>query len=114
MQLHSIKSKAGAVSKRKRVGRGNSAGQGTYCGRGIKGQLSRKSGRKRAGFEGGQTPLVMRLPKLKGFKSPSKIKFQVVNVSDLDRFNDGDEVNILTLPGKEVGAQKIPAGKSFR
>ena len=106
MLLNSIKAKAGATKSKKRVGRGNSSGSGTYCGRGCKGQGQRKSGNLRPGFEGGQTPLIMRLPKLKGFKNPNKIKFQVVNVKDLELFNDGDEVNILTLLEKKLVRRK--------
>ena len=97
MLLHSIKSKSGATKAKKRVGRGNASGSGTYSGRGCKGQGQHKSGNTRPGFEGGQTPLIMRLPKLKGFKNPNKIDFQIVNVKDIERFKDGDEVSILTL-----------------
>lgn len=104
MQLNSIKPKV--KKARKRVGRGNSSGSGTYCGRGCKGQGQRKSGNVRAGFEGGQTPLISRLPKLKGFKNPNKAEFQIVNVQDLERFNDGDEVNVLTLLEKKLIRKK--------
>jgi len=104
MLLHSIKSKSGKT--RKRVGRGNASGSGTYCGRGSKGQGQRKSGNVRPGFEGGQTSLISRLPKLKGFKNPNRVPFQIVNVSDLDRFNDGDEVNVLSLLEKKLIRQK--------
>lgn len=97
MKLHQLKPKAGATKKRIRVGRGNGSGKGTYSTRGNKGQGQRKSGNVRPGFEGGQTPLIMRLPKLKGFKSPNKVVFQVVNLHQLNIFNDGEEVNMLTL-----------------
>lgn len=106
MLLHSIKSKSGSAKARKRVGRGNASGHGTYCGRGSKGQGQRKSGNLRPGFEGGQTPLISRLPKLRGFKNPNKITFQIVNLKDLDRFNDGDEVNVLTLLEKKLVRRK--------
>ena len=107
MQLNSIKPKAGALKSKRRVGRGNGSGRGTFSGRGCKGQGQRKSGNVRAGFEGGQTPLIMRLPKLKGFKNPNKVEFQVINVKDLDQFNDGDEVNVLTLLEKGLVRRKI-------
>ena len=107
MLLNSIKYKGGAMKAKKRVGRGNSSGSGTYCGRGCKGQGQRKSGNVRPGFEGGQTPLIMRLPKLKGFKNPNKVKFQIVNVSDLECFKDGDEVNVLTLIEKKLVSKKL-------
>jgi len=97
MKLNSIKPKSGSVKSKKRLGRGNASGHGTYSGRGCKGQGQRKSGNVRPGFEGGQTPLIMRLPKLKGFKSPTKIVYQIINVGDLERFKDGDEVNVLAL-----------------
>ncbi|MBN2095814.1 50S ribosomal protein L15 [Candidatus Peregrinibacteria bacterium] len=106
MLLNSIQSKSGATKKKKRIGRGNASGHGTFSGRGCKGQGQRKSGNVRPGFEGGQTPLIMRLPKLRGFKNPTKAYFQVVNVKDLDRFKDGDEVNVLTLLEKRLVRQK--------
>jgi len=106
MQLNNIKPKVGAAKAKRRVGRGNSSGVGTYCGRGCKGQGQRKSANVRPGFEGGQTSLIMRLPKLKGFKNINKITYQVVNVKDLNRFNDGDEVNVETLLEKRLISKK--------
>ncbi len=107
MQLNSIQKKRGAVKAKRRVGRGNASGAGTYCGRGSKGQGQRKSGNVRPGFEGGQTPLIMRLPKLKGFKNPNRLDFQVVNVSKLNVFKDGEEVNVLTLLEKKLIRRKM-------
>jgi len=106
MFLNSIKPKSGSVKAGKRVGRGNASGHGTYSGRGCKGQGQRKSGTVRPGFEGGQTPLMRRLPKLRGFKSPTRIQYQVLNVGDLERFKDGDEVNVLTLIEKKLIKRK--------
>ena len=97
MNLNSIKPKRGSVRAKKRLGRGNASGHGTYSGRGNKGQGQRKSGNVRPGFEGGQTPLIMRLPKLRGFKSPTKTDYQIVNVGQLEKFKDGEEVNVLAL-----------------
>ena len=93
---------------RKRVGRGMGSGKGRYSGRGIKGQKSRAgSHAMRAGFEGGQMPLAMRTAKLRGNTSrdampigPFRTYTQPVNVRDLDRFEDGDEVNSETLKAK--------------
>jgi large subunit ribosomal protein L15 len=93
---------------RKRVGRGLGSGKGRYSGRGIKGQKSRAgSHRMRAGFEGGQMPLAMRLPKLRGNTSrdampvgPFRTYSQPVNIRDLDRFDAGDEVTPETLKAK--------------
>ena len=105
MKLNSLKPKV--KKTRKRVGRGNASGSGTYSGRGCKGQGQRKSGKVRPGFEGGQTPLIMRLPKLKGFKSPNKINYQIVNLKDLNKaFKDGEEVNIETLLNKRLISKK--------
>jgi len=107
MQLNNIQKKRGVDKTRKRVGRGNASGVGTYCGRGCKGQGQRKSGNVRPGFEGGQTPLIMRLPKLKGFKNPNRLAFQIVNVGNLNCFKDGDEVNVLALLEKGLIRRKL-------
>lgn len=106
MQLSSIKVNKGARKSPRRVGRGNASGRGTFCGRGCKGQGQRKSANVRPGFEGGQTPLIMRLPKLKGFKSPAKAVFQIINLKDLNRFKDGDEVSLITLLEKKLVRKK--------
>ncbi|MBN2307293.1 50S ribosomal protein L15 [Candidatus Peregrinibacteria bacterium] len=106
MKLNEMKSKAGSTKSRKRIGRGNASGHGTYSGRGCKGQGQRKSGKVRPGFEGGQTPLINRLPKLRGFKNPTKIGFQVINVGKLDIYKDNEEVNIQTLLEKKLVSRK--------
>ncbi len=80
----------------KRVGRGNASGTGTTAGRGSKGQSCRSGGKVRPGFEGGQTPLHKRLPKLKGFKNKFRTEYQPVNVSQLDSF-DGKTVTVKEL-----------------
>jgi len=93
---------------RKRVGRGPGSGTGKYSGRGIKGQKSRSgSHAMRAGFEGGQMPLAMRLPKLRGNTSkdampvgPFRTYTQPVNIRDLERFEAGEEVTPETLKAK--------------
>ena len=95
---------------RKRVGRGPGSGKGRYSGRGIKGQKSRSGSHKmRAGFEGGQMPIYMRIGKLRGSTSadampigPFRTSTQPVNVRDLDRFEAGDEVTPETLVEKRV------------
>ena len=96
--------------ERKRVGRGLGSGKGRHSGRGIKGQKSRAgSHAMRAGFEGGQMPLTMRIPKLRGSTSkdampigPFRPYTQPVNLRDLDRFADGDEVTPEALVEKRV------------
>ncbi len=106
MKLNEMKPKVGSTKARKRVGRGNASGSGTFCGRGCKGQGQRKSANVRPGFEGGQTSLISRLPKLRGFKNPNKVFFQVVNVGSLNDFKDGAEVNIQTLLEKKLVSKK--------
>src|SRR5205814_4045052 len=91
MKLHDLKGADGARRERKRVGRGTGSGHGKTAGRGQKGQLSRSEG-FRLGFEGGQMPLAQRLPKLGGFKNPFKKYYRPLNLTKLNRFQDGAEV----------------------
>ena len=96
------------TAKRKRIGRGDGS-CGTYSGKGMKGQTSRTGGRRRPGFEGGQTPLIRRMPKLRGFRSLGKIKYQVVNVGDLEKkFKEGDKITkeMLAKEGLIFNAKK--------
>ena len=103
MQINDLFPAPGSRKKRKRVGRGNGSGHGSTAGRGDKGQGSRAGGTKGAGFEGGQTPLAMRLPKLPGFKNRNRVEYAVVNVSRLDEvFADGDVVDAESLTAKGV------------
>lgn len=106
MQLNTIKPKKGSTHVRKNLGRGNGSGHGTFCSHGCKGTGQRQGGNVRPGFEGGQTPLVRRLPKLRGFKNPNALEFQVVNLSDLNVFKDGEEVNPLNLFQKKLVRRK--------
>lgn len=106
MKLNEMKPRAGSLKGKRRVGRGNASGHGTYCGRGCKGQGQRKSANLRPGFEGGQTPLISRLPKLRGFRNPNKVVFQVVNVGNLNDFKDGEEVSVQTLLEKKLVSKK--------
>ncbi len=87
MRLHELKPARGSRTKRTRVGRGISAGQGKTSGRGQKGQGSRESSSVPKGFEGGQMKQSMRLPKLRGFHNRFRREYQVVNLSKLNRFN---------------------------
>jgi large subunit ribosomal protein L15 len=80
MKLHDLKPAEGARTERRRLGRGIAAGQGKTAGRGTKGQKARAGGSIPPWFEGGQTPLHMRIPKLRGFKNRLKIEYEVVNV----------------------------------
>ena len=88
MELNTLRPAKNAKFNAKRVGRGMSAGQGKTCGRGHKGQGARKSPGPRPGFEGGQMPLIRRIPK-RGFKNFNRVEFQVVNVRDLESL-EGD------------------------
>ena len=98
MQLNDLRPAEGAKKARKRIGRGNASGHGTTAGRGTKGQLSRSGGGKGAGFEGGQQPLAMRLPKLPGFTNRNRVEYAPVNVSRLEeKFADGDTVDTASL-----------------
>lgn len=86
MEQHKLKPPAGAKHKRKRVGRGDGSGHGSYSGRGCKGQKSRSGGGVRLGFEGGQLPLIKRLPRKRGFVNIFKAEYSIVNVGDLKKF----------------------------
>ena len=103
MQLNDLRPAVGSRKNRKRVGRGNSSGNGTFAGRGMNGQLSRSGGGKGAGFEGGQQPLAMRLPKLPGFTNHNRVEYAPVNVARLNAlFADGETVDADTLVAKGV------------
>ncbi len=103
MQIHDLAPAPGSRKDRKRVGRGNGSGHGTTSGRGDKGQNSRAGGGKGPGFEGGQNPLAMRLPKLPGFTNHWRQEFDIVNVGRLDvLFADGDVVDAAALKAKGV------------
>lgn len=95
LTLHSIARPKGATQTPKRKGRGPGSGLGKTAGRGQKGQRARKSGNVRPGFEGGQMPLIRRLPK-RGFTNPFKVPAQVVNLRDLGDVK-GDVVSPATL-----------------
>ena len=104
MKLHELRHSVGAVKARKVLGRGTSSGTGKTSGKGHKGQNARSGGGVRPGFEGGQLPLYRRLPK-RGFSNADfKIKFAVINVSDLNLFEEGSTITPELL--KELGIIK--------
>jgi large subunit ribosomal protein L15 len=105
MELNNLKPKKGARHAKKRVGRGPGSGHGKTAGRGEKGQKSRSGFSRMLGFEGGQMPLHRRLPK-RGFTNIFKKENAVVNVSDLERFDDGTLVDegVLRKAGLVKGA----------
>lgn len=103
MELKDLKPAEGSRHSRKRVGRGNGSGYGKTAGRGLNGQKSRAGGGKRPGFEGGQTPLAMRLPKLPGFRNINRVEYLPVNVSRLEeKFEAGEVVNDESLKAKGI------------
>ena len=104
MKLHTLYQPEGAVKERKRVGRGVATGNGKTAGKGHKGQKARSGGGVRPGFEGGQLPLFRRLPKRGFSNAPFKIEYATINVSDLDKFEDGAVVTPELL--KEMGILK--------
>jgi len=87
----------GSRKNRKRVGRGDGSGYGTYSGRGCKGQKSRSGFRMKPGFEGGQLPLIRRLPRKRGFTNIFRIDYSVVNIDKLNLFEAGSEVTPESL-----------------
>lgn len=105
MNLHSLTNTEGARHRRKRVGRGMASGLGKTSGKGHKGQMARKGNKHKLGFEGGQMPLIRRLPK-RGFNNPTRKTFLGVNLCSLDRFEDGSEVtaDVLRAAGLANGA----------
>ena len=106
IKLHDLAPAPGAKKDKTRVGRGE-ASKGKTAGRGTKGTKARKQ--VSAAFEGGQMPLHMRLPKLKGFKNPAKVTFQVVNVADLaELFPEGGDVTVADLVAKGAVRPKQP------
>ena len=111
MNLFELEANPGARKARKRIGRGQGSGNGKTAGKGQKGQLSRSGGGKGPGFEGGQTPIYKRIPK-RGFTNINRKVYAVVNLSDLNRFEDGAVVNPETLKAaglvkKELAGIKV-------
>ena len=92
MQMHQLKPAPGSRKKRKRLGRGDSSGHGSFSGRGMKGQKSRSGGGVRPGFEGGQLPLAQALPKMRGFTNIFRVEYSAVNLDRLVRFPANTEV----------------------
>ena len=97
MLEHDLQQAEKARKNRKRAGRGDSSGNGSYSGRGMKGQKSRSGKPLRPGFEGGQLPLIKGLPMKRGFNNIFKTQYSIVNVSDLQMFPEGTEFSNKTL-----------------
>ena len=103
MKLHDLKPAEGSRTKAKRVGRGIGSGIGKTSGKGHKGAKARSGGGKGPGFEGGQMPLMRRIPK-SGFKNIFRKEYAEINIQSLERFEDGTVVNLALL--KEAGMVK--------
>lgn len=97
MQQHELRPPAGAKCARRRLGRGDSSGYGSFAGRGMKGQKSRSGGGVRPGFEGGQLPLSKKLPFVRGFTNIFRVEYNVVNVASLAAFDAHSDVNPAAL-----------------
>ncbi len=110
MKLHDLRPAKGAHHKRKRVGRGIAAGGGKTAGRGTKGQKARAGASIPAWFEGGQTPLQMRIPKLHGFKNRNRIEYEVVNLGRIAALVESGGLQPGELPGaRKAGRSDTPA-----
>jgi large subunit ribosomal protein L15 len=103
VKINELTSPAGSRHARKRVGRGTGSGHGTFSGRGCKGQKARTGNNKvRPGFEGGQLPLIKRLPRKRGFTNIFRVEYTTVNVSDLNKMESGTEVTTAMLKAAGV------------
>ena len=110
MRLNTIKSKPGAKTIAKRVGRGIGSGKGKTCGRGHKGQHSRAGGYHKIGFEGGQMPFHRRIPKF-GFTSKKSARSTEVRLHELNRIPDGEVITLQTLKKYGIINSKIKYAK---
>lgn len=109
MKLHDLRPAEGSTKKRKRVGRGTGSGKGKTSTRGTKGQNARAGGGVRPVFEGGQLPLVKRLPKLRGFNNRFKVYYTAINLDLLDRrFEANDAVSPQTLSDRGLADVNDP------
>jgi len=99
VKLHDLRPAEGATRRAKRVGRGTGGKGGKTAGRGTKGQNSRSGGGVRVGFEGGQLPMHMRIPKLRGFNNPFRVEYQAINLDTIEE-SGLDEVSPETLLAK--------------
>lgn len=111
MKLNELKATEGARSTKKRIGRGLSSGNGKTSGKGQKGQNSRSGGGVAIGFEGGQTPFFKRMPK-RGFTNFTRKEYAIVNVEDLNKFEDGVTVDFAAVKAaglvkKELDGLKV-------
>jgi large subunit ribosomal protein L15 len=104
IKIHDLAPAPGSSKERKRVGRGIAASGGKTAGRGTKGQKARRN--IKPGFEGGQTPLYRRLPKLRGFNNPFRVEYEAINLDSLQKF--ADEHGVLITPDTLRAVSAIP------
>jgi len=107
VRLHELEPNPGTHRRKRRVGRGHGSGRGKTAGRGTKGQLARTGGGWNPRFEGGQTPIHLRLTHRRGFKNPFRIEYAIIKLDDLDRFEAGSTVSRTEL----VRAGLVHAGE---
>jgi large subunit ribosomal protein L15 len=108
VRAHELKAPHGARKNRKRIGRGNGSGTGTYAGKGLKGQKARSGNDLRPGFEGGQLPLILRLGRKRGFTNRFRKEYAVVNLSTLEKFDAGSEVTVEALRERGLVKRDLP------
>ena len=113
MKLHDLKPADGSRTPRTRVGRGIAAGKGKTAGRGTKGQKARAGGSIPPWFEGGQTPLHMRIPKLRGFKNRFKVEYEVVNIGAIGTLAEGGAFEFETTGKKPAKAGPITVNQDI-
>ncbi len=106
--LYTLKPNRGSTQNRKRVARGNASGTGTTGGRGSKGQQSRAGKGRRAGFEGGQTPLIRRQPKLGGFVQPGRKEYEVINLDTLEAKLTAGSYDVAALKAHRLLTTTLP------
>lgn len=109
IRLDTLSPAPGSRKGKKRVGRGDGSRKGSFSGRGCKGQKSRSGFRIKPGFEGGQLPIIKRLPRQRGFTNIFKTEYDVVNVGQLNVFEAGTEVDVVKL----VTAGLVKNGQKF-
>ncbi|MCR1808621.1 50S ribosomal protein L15 [Haploplasma modicum] len=108
--LNELRPVEGARKERKRLGRGVGSGTGKTAGKGHKGQNARSGHKPRPGFEGGQIPFFQRIPK-RGFNNVNRVEYAIVNLNDLNLFNDGDVVTPEVLLDKKVISKMLSGVK---
>lgn len=109
MQAHELRPPKGAKHARRRIGRGNASGRGTYSGKGLKGQKARAGNKPKLGFEGGQTRLIKRLPRRRGFTNIFRTEYAPINLRQLERFEAGTEVTPELLKERRlVSSLRMP------